>query len=86
MSGMKLGTVLPTREVLERGDRFAKQVESEKRDFEEQNGLRDGNGMSLRIVGGERRFYTSPVRYFVVTNRFKVQEFRVTADGDFAVR
>lgn len=76
-----LGTILPTRESLQRADRFADQQDRQRRKIEEKTLA----GLECRVVGGERRYYDGD-KYAIIGRDMRPRWFKVTPDGDFPIR
>jgi hypothetical protein len=76
-----LGTCLPTRESLARGDAHADHIESEQRKVGAQL-----TGCQIKTLGRETRYYRRADLYAVVTRALDVRWFEVRETGDFPVK
>jgi hypothetical protein len=79
MSLSFLGTILPTEASLAAGDRHAEEMT--RRDA--QLAAKTLAQCARRTVGGEMRYYATPLRYATVT-RQRTRWFEVRTDGDYA--
>ncbi len=78
-----LGTVLPTRESLARSSAVHRDtVARQERVAATAPELR---GCSMRIVGGECRYYDTADQYAIVSRQGKVLWFAVRNDGDYRI-
>jgi hypothetical protein len=77
---MTLGTVLPTRSALNRGDAHAAEIDRQKNKIA--SSLR---GCDVRRVGGETRYYKGRNRYAVISLSMKIRWFEVRKDGDYSI-
>jgi hypothetical protein len=78
---MALGTVLPTAEILARGDAHAAWLAGQQH--------KAGAALNVcaaRTVGGETRYYKTSTKYAVISRGMQVRWFEVRADGDYPVR
>lgn len=78
----RLGTILPTAESIRSANEYAEREEKRK-DAIAREKLQ---GIECRIVGGEKRYYSSPDRYAVVGSAGNILWFRVAADGDYRIK
>ena len=82
MKPPQIGTILPDRKALDANDRHMDRIRKQADRYADGLFI----GCSRRIVGGETRYYETADRYAVVTPSGRVLWFRVTADGDYAIR
>lgn len=76
-----LGTILPTRESLEAGDRHAEKMEMERCKIAVDN----LGHCERRVVFGETRYYRNPKQYAVVGRGMKIRWFETRKDGDWPI-
>lgn len=77
-----LGTILPTREIMDAGDRHAERQYAVALAAAEKELV----GCDRRVVGGEVRYYRSPTLYTPAVQRSKVRRwFETREDGDYAI-
>ena len=76
-----LGTILPTKDSLTRGDAHADKMARQR----ERYGDRELRGCTKRIVGGEVRWYDTADQYAIIGRDGQVKWFQVTPDGDVRI-
>lgn len=78
----KIGTILPTAKSISLTNQWASKNDARKNRI----AAKELRHCSRAVVGGETRYYESDDKYAVVSNKGKILWFRVTPEGDFAVR
>ncbi len=76
-----LGTILPTRESLAKGDAHADRTAAKNDAF----GSKELAHCERRVVGGEVRYYDTTDQYAIVSRQGKILWFAVRADGDYRI-
>jgi hypothetical protein len=79
--GYKLGTILPTKESLRRGDEHAAYEAGER----EVIARKLFAGLTRRVVGGEVRYYYTASTYGIIGRDKKPRWFEVREDGDWPI-
>jgi hypothetical protein len=82
MSSKSLGTVIPSKASMGRGDKHSAALDRRH----EEVAAPELPETDRRCVGGETRYYSDEAHYAVITRALKVRWFEVRPDGDWPAR